>query len=276
MSNNNVPIFDCLTHPTLDGSWLNPKAVNGGNRFPEVSAALRAANVRWAWAVALGNSGGYDSEQYVKACAQAEVRFFPAAFLSPNDFPSLAAIEAWLFARKAQGFLGIKLHPRLAHFTLDHQWLPDIIAAANRLELTVLLCTYFYTSDPALRTLSLESLHELLHATCEHKIILLHGATVRLLELSEMTRPFKHVLLDLSFTLCEFAGSSIDLDLRYVMDRCRGRVCLGSDSPEFTPKRFRDRFEQLTAGFEREHLERLAFRNLFDFTGLPSDLTSHE
>lgn len=266
---DDIPIFDSLTHPSLDGNWISPGAMKVGNRFGDVAADMQGANVRWAWAVSMGTQGGYDTSRYVEACAQCPTKFFPAAFLSINEFGSLAQIVDWLTERKAQGFAGVKLHPRLGRFNLRHEWLPHAIDTAGRLGLIVLLCTYFYSGDPALHAMSLESLRDLLLATAGRRIILLHGGSVRLLELSEMTRPFKSTLLDLSFTMCEFAGSSLDLDLRYVLDRCQNRVCVGSDSPEFSAARMRERFEQLTAGFGRKHRERIAFRNMFEFTGLP-------
>ena len=269
MSATDIPLFDSLAHPSLDGSWINPRW-SGQNSFPQVIEAMKEANVRWAWAVSMGTRDGYDVDQYVQQCAKAEVRMFPAAFMNVSEFSSLAAAEDWLVARNHQGFLGVKLHPRLGRFDFQHPFLPSIIGTANRLGLIPLLCTYFYSAHPACRTLSMHTLRELLCMVPDQKLILLHGGLMHVLEMSEMTRHFKNTLLDLSFTLCEFAGTSVDLDLRYVMDRCQGRTCLGSDSPEFQPSRVRERFEELTRGFSLEHREKLAFRNMFEFTGLPA------
>lgn len=265
-----IPIFDSLSHPSLDGSWLSPRW-NGQNSFKQVVASMREANVRWAWAVAMGTTGAYDLDRYVQECRQHAVRLFPAAFMDVSAFSGLAMAEDWLGHCQRRGYLGIKLHPRLARFDFQHPLLPGVIRAANLLGLTVMLCTYCYSADPQCSRLSIENLRKLLHAVSEEKLVLLHGGTVRVLELAEMTRFFKATLLDLSWTLCELAGSSLDLDLRYVLDRCRERVCIGSDSPEYAPSRMRTRFAQLTEGFERTHIERIAYRNLFAFTGLPSE-----
>jgi len=213
-----------------------------------------------------------DLARYVELCGQSEVQLFPVAFMKLSDFSGAAEVEDWLAERKEQGFLGVKLHPRLARFDFQHPLLPTSIELANRAGLIPLLCTYFYSGDPICRTLSVETLRDLLYSVPDQKLILLHSGLMRVLELSEITRPFKKVLLDLSFTLCEFAGSSVDMDLRYVMDRCRGRTCIGSDSPDFRPSHMRTRFEQLTQGFTLEHREQLAFRNLLEFTGFPSEL----
>lgn len=267
MTFQEIPIFDSLTHPSLDGSWLSPRW-NGKNFFSQAVTSMKEANVRWAWAVSMGTTGAYDIERYVEACAQSDIHLFPAAYMDVSAFTKLTQVENWLLNRKQRGFLGVKLHPRLGRFDFQHPLLPSIILVANRLGLTPFLCTYFYSRDPACRTLNFESLRELLYEVAEEKIVLLHSGVTHLLDVSEMTRPFKQVLLDLSFTMCEFNGSSLDLDLRYVMDRCKNRVCIGSDSPEYSPSQMRARFDQLTLGFSHEHREQLAFRNMFTFTGL--------
>lgn len=268
MTSLEIPIFDSLTHPSLDGTWLTSR-LNGINSFAQVAASMKEANVRWAWAVSMGMVGAYDIERYVDACAQSEVHLFPVAFMEVPVFTGLAQAEDWLLDRKQRGFLGVKLHPRVGGFDFQHRLLPGIITAANRLGMTPFLCTYFYSRDPVCRTLNMETLRDLLYSVAEETLVLLHSGATHLLDVSEMTRPFKKVLLDLSFTMCEYGGSSLDLDLRYVMDRCRGRVCIGSDSPEYSPGQMRSRFDQLTAGFSQEHREQLAFRNMFTFTGLP-------
>jgi predicted TIM-barrel fold metal-dependent hydrolase len=216
----------------------------------------------------MGTKGAYDPGPYLKACAQAEVRLFPAAFMDVPAFSGSVEAQDWLAARRTEGFLGVKLHPRQGRFDFAHSLLPDIISTANRLGLTPLLCTYFYSRDPSCRSLSVQTLRDLLHTVPEEKLILLHSGAACLLEVAEMTRHFKQVLLDLSFTLCEYAGSSLDMDLRYVLDRCRGRVCIGSDSPEYSQTQMRARFEELTQGFEQTHLEQIAYGNMFNFTGL--------
>lgn len=232
---------------------------------------MKEANVRWAWAVSMGTVAGYDVQKYVDACRASDVYLYPAAFMEISAFSGLAQAEDWLLDCRRRGFVGIKLHPRIGQFDFQHPLLPGIIAAANRLNLTPLLCTYFYSRDPKCRALSVGSLRELLYEIAEEKLIVLHSGATHLLEVSEVTRPFKKVLLDLSFTLCEYANSSLDLDLRYVMDRCDGRVCIGSDSPEYSPAQMRARFEQLTINFTQAQRERIAFRNMFSFTGLPCD-----
>ena len=266
---NDIPIFDCLTHPSLEGNWIDSRWT-AKNSFEQLEREMRAANVRWCLAVTMGSTGGYDLLQYPKACLARTGQLFPIAFFSIAECHTGHQVELQLTRIRDLGYLGIKIHPRLSGVDFGHPLLPTAIRIANRFGLAVLLCTYFYSSNSACGKCSPETLRELLHQVPSEKMILVHGGGLRLLEVSEMTRPFKHVLLDVSFTLCEYAGSSVDLDLRYVFERCCGRVCLGSDSPEISLTRMRERFEQLTQGVEEPLRERIAYKNLFAFMGMAS------
>jgi hypothetical protein len=70
------------------------------------------------------------------------------------------------------------------------------------------------------------------------------------------------VLLDLSFTLCRYEGSSVDLDIRYLFQNFDQRICVGSDNPQFTLAQFRKRFDELSADLDPEKRMNAAHRNL--------------
>jgi hypothetical protein len=96
----------------------------------------------------------------------------------------------------------------------------------------------------------------------------LHGGGINILELSEITRHFKNILLDLSFTICEFSGSSLEMDIKYVMSRCFDRVCIGSDSPEFSFSELRNRFNLLTKELDIRKIEKIAYLNLMTYLSI--------
>lgn len=266
--NRQIPIFDSLTHPSLDGTWpLGKRSID--NSFKFISAELADAGVHWAWAVSMGEHSAYDVERYVGACATtASVQLLPAAYADLNRLGSRTNIVGWLEGIRERGFRGVKFHPRLGRYDFAHPLLAHAINECAARGMLPFLCSYFYSADPACLGLTVDNLRRLLIDTAESRIVLLHGGGVRLLEISEMTRSFRNVLLDLSFTLCEYEGSSVDLDLAYVLERCSDRICIGSDSPEFSPKRMRGRFETLTGAFSPKHREKIAFRNLAIFSGL--------
>ncbi len=96
----------------------------------------------------------------------------------------------------------------------------------------------------------------------------MHGGVTELLQWSDVVRHNPNLLLDLSFTLCKYAGSSLDADLRFVAARFDQRICIGSDFPDFAPSTARDRFEWLTGDVASEKAARIGHQNLADFLGV--------
>ena len=56
--------------------------------------------------------------------------------------------------------------------------------------------------------------------------------------------------------------------INYQIDDQYLRICVGSDSPEFSPQRLRRRFEHFAHGLSEEKAENVAHKNLFAFAGL--------
>ena len=127
------PIFDCLTHPALDGGWVHPRWA-GGNTFQSLRDELAAANSPWAFAVTMGADAGWALEEYVQACAQPGTKLFPVAWCDPAAPPDFEAVQV-------MGYCGIKMHPRLGGFEVSDPRLPDLIQAAHAVGLISFLCT---------------------------------------------------------------------------------------------------------------------------------------
>jgi len=252
------PIFDCLTHPALDGGWVHPRWA-GGNTFQSLRSELVSANIHWAFAVAMGAGVGWSQEGYVQACAQPGPKLFPVAWCDPAAPPDFAAV-------RAMGYCGVKMHPRLAGFEVSDVRLPDLIQAAAAADLTLFLCTWPARDADALPG-DLPALERLLNDTSGCRKILLHAGGPRLKEVAAMAGSLGDVLLDLSYTLC--TGRVSDDELCAVLTDYSDRFCVGSDSPEISPVELRTRFDQLCADFDAVVRENIACGNLFAFTGLP-------
>jgi len=261
-----IPIFDCLTHPTMDGGWLRPGEA-GQNRIERLLEQMETTGVRWALAVGMGGVGGYREEDYTALIRSHSRRLFPVAYV---DFDHLQDGCAEDYVRRLQvlGYVGIKIHPRRAAVTYADARVAEVIRAANARGLAVLVCTYGFEAGVNCQKNSLEGLVELLVQVREERLILLHGGTVRLLELAEVARSFRNVLVDLSFTLCKYAGSSLDLDIAYLFRTFDQRICVGSDSPEFGLQELRARFDLFAQGLDRTKAENIAYRNLATFTNI--------
>lgn len=263
-----IPIFDSLTHPTLDGNWILPKWPSCAS-IKELKAQMQDNNVCGAFAVGMNGIGGYDEEAFLRMIREeGKNKLYPVAFYS-FDQSSKEGYERRLQEIKCKGYVGIKLHPRIGQFTLDNPTLPFVIDKANELGLVVMLCTYFYSNEISMKINNIESLADmLLKVDKESKVILLHGGVVRLLDVMEVVRAFPNTLLDLSLTLCKYAGSSLDMDIQFLFQSFDRRVSIGSDHPEIKLSQVRERFEFFASKTSKEKAENIAYKNILNFTGI--------
>lgn len=263
-----IPIFDSLTHPTLDGNWIMPK-YKGVAYIDDLLNEMDTYHVSHAFAVGMQGIGAYDEEAYIKFIQErSNGRLFPIAYL-PFDTANATAIKHHLSVIKKKGYVGVKIHPRISNLYLDNPLLPQAIDDANELGLAVLLCTYLYSPVQSYHINNIANIGELLTKINTHsKVVLLHGGAVRLMEMMEIVRAFPNALLDLSFTLCKYAGSSLDLDLQFLFRMFDRRICIGSDFPEISLKSMRERFDYFSDGIAPEKAENIAYRNLYTLLGL--------
>jgi len=229
--------FDSLLHVTRNGSWLNGRDdASAGRLMVELD---RAGITRGCL---VGLPGVVDNE-YVLECATATAgRLVPIAGLNPLESSEQLAAETGRLAKA--GFRGIKLHPRLGGYDpLDRRTL-DAIRAAGDAGLVVFIDTLF--RQRGLPTRSAADVIDRIAAGCpEVKIVLLHGGGTELLDVAQVVRHYSNLLLDLSYTLLAFAGSSVDLDVAWVLHHLDRRIVVGSDMPEYTPAEAFARVEAL-------------------------------
>jgi len=263
----NIPIIDSLTHPTIDTNWILPK-------YPRMSCIdkllsdMDQYNISHALSVGMKGIGNYDEKKYIDLIKPYTNRLVPIAFFDLHDDLTLSVISNMLRAIKKLGYKGIKLHPRISNFKLQNPLLAPVIKQANEMQLSVLLCTYFYNrSDNSFN--NVDELANLIFELDGAKVILLHAGSVRLLETIEIARAHNNVLLDLSFTLCKYMGSSIDLDIQYAFNSFDERICIGSDFPQYSLSALRERYNFFAKKIQKYKAENIAFRNIVKFLQLP-------
>lgn len=254
---NHIPLHDSLCHPTVSGSWLSRGTENS---FDNLVEAMAANGVERANAVALAGQDGYDHESFIAACRK-HPQLVPIAGLDPL----VSDIETELETIKSLEFKGVKIHPSLSNCPLETHLDPVAKAAklAGKLDLPVLLCCYFYGRK---ETLPVEppvvSVTKLLNAAPDTRFILMHGGGIDLMRFAEIIRRRENCLLDLSFTMTKFQGSSLGLDIRYLFNHFDRRICVGSDHPDVTINQFRQRFDQLAENVPKDKLENIGHKNL--------------
>lgn len=265
---NDIPIFDSLTHPTLDGNWIMPKyPACAGIR--ELLVEMHQYHICGAFAVGMRGIGNYDEDTFIQMIKSSQnSNLFPIAFYVFVQ-KNREIIYNDLLNIKNKGYVGIKLHPRLGGFTMEDELLHYVIDIANELGLVVLLCTYFYSNQVGSSKNNITSLIEMLtRVKSSSQVILLHGGGVRLLEMMEIVRAFPNTLLDLSLTMCKYAGSSLDMDIQFLFQQFDRRVCVGTDHPEISHKQLRERFNYFASNTTKEKAENIAYKNILTFTGL--------
>jgi len=261
---NKIPIFDSVVHPTINGDWILPNYPQYGN-INTLLNEMEANTICNAFAVGMNSIGAYDETKYSEFVTSKSDKLLPIAFFNVNDHNDISSVITKLKFLKSKKYKGIKLHPRIGKFNLLNPLLPEIIKAANDEHLVVLLCTYFYENTENVLYNNLENLFKLLINIPNEKIILLHASSVRLLEMMEITRAFKNILLDLSFTLNKYENSSLDMDIQCLFNSFDRRICVGSDFPEISISEMRQRFDFFSKNISAEKASNIAHKNIQQF-----------
>ncbi len=248
-------LFDSLTHVTADGRW-GVGAHRHDASCGRLLAELDRIGPHRACLVAIaGIADNHTTMEVARAHAD---RFVPVGSIDVTaDGDPVGGVERLAEA----GFVGLKLHPRLHGYDPLDERCRAAIDAAGRSGLTVFLDTLFRQRARS-TTHPIDVVDELLVTNPGCRFVLLHGTGATVLELFELGRMHSHALVDLSFTLLRYAGSSVDDDIGFLCEQLDQRVCIGSDFPEYTPTEALARFEQLTDGLEGAKQENVAWRNL--------------
>lgn len=248
--------FDSLVHATRNGQWINGR---DDASYSRLVMELDRAGVQRACLVGLA---GVVDNQFILECASASNdRLVPIAGLDPSRCADESALVDEVGRIAEAGFAGIKLHPRLNGYDPVGARCLQAIRVASQHHLTVFLDTLF-RQQPHATSCAPDVVDRIAHECAGASIVLLHAGGAALLEVAEVIRLQPTLILDLSFTLMRYAGSSLDADIRWVMERLDQRIVIGSDMPEFTPSEAFARAERLAEGLAPEKWANMAYRNL--------------
>lgn len=252
-----LPIFDSLTHPTLTGRWLNSEHEA---TFDALIGQMAANQIKWTCAVGLDGIENYEHREFMARCRE-QPELIPVAGFNPETCRSIGDEIANL---KEMGFRAVKLHPRLSNLSLSRpEAIIATLTAAHSAGMPVFLCTYQYApAEKFSGEDQLLSLARIIAAVPDARVVLMHGGTVEVLRYSEFARSNPNVVIDLSYTLQRYEGSSVDLDIAYLFRVFDRRLCIGSDFPEFSLATLRRRFEHFARQTTPEKAENIAYRNL--------------
>lgn len=225
-------VFDALTYVTPDGRWFST-TVDASE-----TALLRQMDDTGIERAAVVGLAGYISNEFVSStCRRHADRLMPVASFNPVAYSNgrKVAVEA-RHQLAGHGFIGVKLHPRLNRYDpLD----PRVLSLLDEMagwsaHLPVWLCTYFYYQGSALRRSAVETIFELVGRYPAVPFVLAHSGGPEILRLAHVVRNCPNAFLDLSFTLSRYLGSSVEMDIRYLLRTFENRLVFGSDFPEIS------------------------------------------
>lgn len=238
-----IEIFDSITHPTINNTWLNPRFSEYSN-IKLLLGDMEKFCINRAFAVGLNGVGGYGLQEYIEFLKPYK-NLIPIAFCDIDyDYNKLQEI-------KNMGYKGIKIHPRIAKIEPDDDRIFEIIKNANQLGLIVLYCGFLGVTNKFIENVG------------DERLIFLHTGGKDLKETFEKLKDKKNVLLDLSYTFNKY--DELNDFIVHLFQNYSGRICIGSDHPEVKLEELRDKFELLSKDIERNKKEKIAHGNLEGF-----------
>jgi predicted TIM-barrel fold metal-dependent hydrolase len=255
--------FDSLVHVTSDGKWFetaHDASVERLLRNLEEAAPARACVV--------GIAGFNMADDFVMSvCRKHSELLVPVAGVEPGAFASSREARAHLTGLSKAGFRAVKVHPAFSGIDLSDARVHALMDAAAETGMPVFLCTYLRSSRYRPSAPPLDLVHDLVRRHPETWMLLLHGGTTEVLAFSDLVRGADRLLLDLSFTLLRYRNSSLDPDLRYVLETLDRKCTVGSDFPEYRPSDARSRVLELMEGLPPHKIRNVLHDNLAVFLG---------
>jgi predicted TIM-barrel fold metal-dependent hydrolase len=253
-------VIDANAHATRDGRWFD---TGHDASLARLLAELEAADIDRA--VLTGLPRAISTDDVLALCAEADGRLLPVAPFDPCADPSPA--EACARARRelsGRGLLGVKLHPRLGRYdVLDDRvlaFLDDLTTWDERL--AVWICTFLHVPGIRPRSGPVEALCEIVGRRPDLQFVLAHGGGPDLLRLATAVRSVPNALLDVSFTINRYHGTSVQLDLAHLLTTFENRLVFGSDFPEVQPRQARALLEALATDAKPDALPKVLGGNL--------------
>lgn len=258
MTPSHPAYFDSCTHPTLNGEWTGGRR---GLTFSDLAALKRETPGYNALAIGLPGVGGYEHGRFKQQCDTWGFEGIAAiTTVEPreleNEFDAIVAL----------GFRGVKVHPRLLGKNTNLDYLNRVFSLCRQFNLVCLFCTY--EADKAGHLPSVDPFYQLCNAlneVPETRLILMHGGVFRLLQFAGLARHSDSILLDLSFTLTDKFTNSLQPQIRDLLERLDQRICIGTDSPEFSVTQVFSKLEDVAPHLGLNKLSNILSNNLRRF-----------
>ena len=253
-------IVDSLTHITPDGKWFNTSYDASVGRLLR---EMDQSSVSKAVVVALADF--IENDFVYRICLEHRDRLIPGASINPLNLSSTYNVRDMVKKlTDSYEFAVLKLHPRLHNYDpLDNKCLTllEQVAAAQR-PFPIWLDTFFHSIKTPLQKSPSETVHELSVRFPNLIFVLLHAGGSHVLNFYDAIKNLPNVYLDLSYTLVKYAGSSIAIDLQWLLGCFEKRILFGSDFPEVSISEALNQFNVLAKNLNAIDRRRVLGENL--------------
>lgn len=171
---------------------------------------------------------GWSIEEFIEALAP-----YPCLHgmvnLNPSDKNCHKDLER---AIRNLNYIGLKLHPRLQNFSIEHESVSELLKTAGELKTPVLIDAF-----PDGTHLQ-QGFHALKYAELAKKapdtnIIIAHMGGHHVLDFMMIAKRIPNIYFDISYSFLYYQGSSVPQNMIYAMKNMRfDRVFYGSDYPD--------------------------------------------
>jgi len=239
-------IVDAHTHVTPDGQWFTTAC-----DASEATLLHQMDKAGIERSVVIGLPGYVSNEFISDLCQRHGDRLLPVSSFNPTTYANSREVSREIREQlKDSDFIGVKLHPRLNHYDPSDTrvfGLLDEIASWPK-PLPLWIDTLFYYPGGALKKPPVETIHAIVGSYPGVTFFLSHAGGPDILRLSHAVRSCPNAFLEISLTLTRYVGSSVEMDIRYLLKTFEQRLVFGSDFPEVSLSQARNAFDGLAEG----------------------------
>ena len=239
MNFSDLHIYDSIVHPNKNGQWFGK---NIGNTFENIVKDLTNHNIIGANSISLPNISIAELEDFYNLSVSQDLYLYPVAAINGDEIN----LESKISHIKEIGYKAVKLHIRLANLDLDLDFhkIQLIFNLCEKYNLVIFFCTYYHSSINTYPLYPLKHyLVKLLKSVPNVKIVLLHGGDIELMSLVQLARFNPNILIDLSYTFIKFKNSTLEADIKFLLNNFDKRICFGSDYPDYSIFEFKESLE---------------------------------
>ena len=256
----NIEFFDSNSHPNVHGQWLG-KIQN--NTFMELNQSIVKNKMMGSLAVGIDNIDNYDIDSFINECNKYE-NIIPIAGINPTEKDFKDRIKKI----KNLGYKGIKIHPRFSQIDLikDKDLIFENINFCGEHHLTVLFCTYFNDREKGfIIEKPGDYINDLLTSCKKIKIVLMHSGFSLYEEFLSNFINFSNVLFDFSYTVMKMLEDNKRKSLTKLLNKHYGRICVGSDWPEYSHEELLNKLHYLLQDFDEFKIKKITHTNLLEY-----------